>query len=174
MEFRILTREEIERLRQIDRREIIDKNYHIEDGKLKLKEDFCDVKGWEHQEVEEFISRLYDLYDRGGIIYGAFDDCNIVGMVALENKFIGKNKDQLKLDILYISKAYRKKGIGKKLVELIKNKAREMGATKLYISATPTKNTVDFYFGIGSKLASEINEELFELEPEDIHLELKI
>lgn len=174
MIFRILTRQEIEKLRDIDRSETIDEVYYVEEGELKLKEEFCDVVGWHSQEIEEFIDRLYDLYDRKGIIYGAFHGCNIVGMVALENKLIGKSKDQIKLDILYISKEYRKKGIGKKLVELIKNKAKEMGAAKLYISATPTKNTVDFYIGIGSKLTSEINQLLFELEPEDIHLELKL
>ena len=47
-------------------------------------------------------------------------------------------------------------------------------AKKLYISATPSKHTVDFYMSLGCKSASEINPELFELEPEDIHLDLRI
>ena len=44
----------------------------------------------------------------------------------------------------------------------------------LYISATPFRNTVDFYMKLGSKITSEINEELFELESYDIYLELVI
>ncbi len=174
MDYRILTRDEIQELRNIDRGEKIEKFYYIEDGKLKLKREFCDVKGWRQKELESLIERLYDLYDRGGSIYGAVSDSNIVGMAALDNKFIGKNNDQLKLDILYIDKGHRKMGIGRNLVEVAKNKARGIGASRLYISATPTQNTVDFYVGIGCELASEINEELFELEPEDIHLELKV
>ena len=57
-------------------------------------------------------------------------------------------------------------------MNLVIKRARNMGAKKLYISATPSKHTVDFYIGLGCKIASEINPELFKLEPEDIHLEL--
>jgi hypothetical protein len=59
-------------------------------------------------------------------------------------------------------------------MEICEVKAKKLGASKLYISATPFKNTVDFYMRIGGKLAVEINEELFELEPYDIHLDLEL
>lgn len=61
-------------------------------------------------------------------------------------------------------------GVGKTLVELVKKKAKEMGAKKLYVSATPSKNTVHFYLNRGFDLAEEVNERLYELEPEDIHM----
>jgi len=51
-------------------------------------------------------------------------------------------------------------------------KARQLGARKLYISATPSKNRVDFYMHLGCRLTSQIDPKLYELEPEDIHLEL--
>ena len=50
-------------------------------------------------------------------------------------------------------------------------RARKLGAKKLYISATPSENTVNFYLHLGCVLAKEMDPELFELEPEDIHLE---
>ena len=56
----------------------------------------------------------------------------------------------------------------------INERAKELGANKLYISATPSKNTVDFYMHLGCKLAAEINSELYQLEPDDIHLEMII
>ncbi|WP_432405222.1 GNAT family N-acetyltransferase [Wukongibacter sp. M2B1] len=174
MDYRILLRNEIESLRDIDRSERIEKSYYLEDEKLKIKDNYYNVRGWHPKELEYLISRLYDLYDRGGIIYGGFDSSHIVGMIALDSELIGKNKDQLKLDILYISSKYRKKGIGRKLVECVIDRAKETSATKLYVSATPTQGTVDFYMRIGFDLASEINEKLFQLEPEDIHLELEI
>jgi predicted N-acetyltransferase YhbS len=176
MEYRVLQRDEIAKLKEIDRAEIIEKVYHMSGGRLELKDEYYDVKNnWWIQEVEKvLLPRLYDLYESGGIIHGAFDNSKITGMVALDNKFIGKEKDQLKLDILYVSKNYRQCGLGKKLMELAIAKAREWGAAKLYISATPTQNTVDFYLSLGCGPAYEINKELFELEPEDIHLELSI
>lgn len=42
------------------------------------------------------------------------------------------------------------------------------------ISATPSENTVNFYRNLGCEVTSEIVPELFELEPEDIHLEYTI
>ena len=51
-------------------------------------------------------------------------------------------------------------------------KAIDLGAESLYISATPSKNTIGFYLHMGCRLAFEVNQELFRLEPKDIHLEL--
>lgn len=177
MEYRFLKRGEIERLREIDRSEVIEQLYSANNGRLELINEFYDVKNewWINEEVKKILlPRLYDLFDRGGIIIGAFEGTEISGMVALESKFIGKYKDQLKLDILFVSKKYRKIGIGKNLMNLAIEKAREKGAPKLYISATPSQNTVDFYLSLGCKLATEIDNELFELEPEDIHLGLEL
>jgi predicted N-acetyltransferase YhbS len=78
------------------------------------------------------------------------------------------------LVFLHVAHDYRDKGLGSNLMYLVTKRARNMGAKKLYISATPSKHTVDFYMGLGCKLTSEINPELFKLEPEDIHLELLI
>jgi hypothetical protein len=42
--------------------------------------------------------------------------------------------------------------------------------TWLYISATPSQNTVDFYLKRGCQVTGDPDPELWELEPEDIHL----
>lgn len=98
----------------------------------------------------------------------------MVGIAVLESKFIGKEKDQLQLVFLHVDKYYRDKGMGNKLVEYVKNKAIKIGAKNLYISATPSKHTVDFYMNLGCRLTTEINPELDHLEPEDVHLEMTI
>jgi hypothetical protein len=49
-----------------------------------------------------------------------------------------------------------------------------MGARRLYISATPSENTVGFYTHLGCVITREVDPALFELEPEDIHLEYAI
>ena len=59
-------------------------------------------------------------------------------------------------------------------LRLAVEKARSLGAKKLYISATPSENTVNYYMRLGCILAAEINPELFALEPEDIHLEYNL
>ncbi|MBT2699071.1 GNAT family N-acetyltransferase [Bacillus sp. ISL-40] len=70
---------------------------------------------------------------------------------------------------LYTSNGYRKKGIGKRLMDKVSEIARGKGAKKLYISATETESAVNFYLNYGCKFAPKVHEELFALNPEDIH-----
>jgi hypothetical protein len=63
-------------------------------------------------------------------------------------------------------------GLGGRLVDESKMAAKNFGAGKLYISATPTTNTVDFYLRLGAVLTKELDLELYQREPDDIHLEL--
>jgi N-acetylglutamate synthase-like GNAT family acetyltransferase len=171
MEIRSVKRKEINDIRNIDRSEIINQIYYYKNSKLILKNEYYNVTGWEPNNIERNINNLYD---RGGSFFGLFQEERIVGIVALECKFIGSNNDQLQVVFLHIDKNYRKKGYGKILMNQAKERAKELGAKKLYISATPSKNTVDFYLYIGCKLASEINADLYQLEPNDIHLEMII
>ncbi|UCE44472.1 MAG: GNAT family N-acetyltransferase [Candidatus Bathyarchaeota archaeon] len=174
MKIKILRREEIEKVRGIDRSEIVKQIYYHKDGKLTLEDEFYDVRGWNPSELEGNIKHLHDLYDRDGTLFGAFEEDRLIGISALESKFIGRKKDQLQLYFHHVDKHYRHKGIGERLLGKIIEKARELGARKLYISATPSRNTIDFYMHMGCRLTSELNPELYRLEPEDIHLELKL
>ncbi|MBS4538238.1 GNAT family N-acetyltransferase [Clostridium sp. D2Q-11] len=174
MEYRELKREELTLLREIERSEVVKEVYYCKNNRLSLVDEFYDIQGWDLDELNSFISRLYDIYDRNGTVLGAFDNDKIVGLVALDSKAIGKNNDQLKLDMLYVSSTYRNKGIGKCLMNKISRKAKDLGAKSLYISATPFRNTVDFYSRVGAKLTDEIIKELYDLEPEDIHMVLDL
>lgn len=48
--------------------------------------------------------------------------------------------------------------------------AKENGANGLYISSTPSENSVNFYQHLGCRLIDIPDPELYEREPEDIHL----
>ncbi len=174
MEYRILDKEEIKRVTEIDRTEVIEYIYHFREGKLELMKEHWEIGEWSVEEKQTHLSSLQKIFDRGGFIFGAFDNSNIIGIIALNNEFIGMNKDQLNLAGLWVSNQYRKMGVGRTLLDLVKTKAMELGVKKLYVSATPSLNTVTFYMNRGFELAREINQRLYELEPEDIHLELKL
>jgi GNAT superfamily N-acetyltransferase len=75
---------------------------------------------------------------------------------------------------LHVSRAQRKTGLGRALFEKAAAKARGLGARRLYISATESENTVNFYLAIGCRVTDEVDAELFALEPKDIHLEYAI
>lgn len=171
MIIRFLQREEIPLVWQIDRREIIHNIYQLRDSELVLVPDYFDVQGWPPNEAEHYTPILTDCFDRGGTFWGAFENEKIIGTAILESKFIGTNHDTLQLKFLHVSNEYRKQGLGRKLFNLAAEKAKSLGAKKMYISATPSENTINFYMSLGCTLASEIDPELFALEPEDIHLQ---
>ena len=171
---RDLLREEIEQVWNIDRSEVIDNVYHLENGALVLKPQHIDVRGWPPGEAEKYTTILLDCFDRGGWFYGLFDQAELIGVVVVDNKRIGKRKDRLQLEFLHVSSAYRNRGLGAQLFELAKVTARERGARRLYISATPSEHTINFYSRLGCEIAREPDPELLKLEPEDIHLECDV
>ena len=168
---RTLRREEIELVWRIDRSEVIENLYFFENSTLVLKPAYFDMKGWPPGESEHYTPILLDCFDRGGWVYGLFDDKKLMGIAILESKFIGARQDQLQLKFLHVSNGYRGQGWGKKLFRLAQDQARRMGAKRLYISATPSEHTINFYRSLGCKVTAELDPELYALEPEDIHLE---
>jgi predicted N-acetyltransferase YhbS len=174
MRIRPLTRSEIPYIWQIDRSEVIDNIYYLRDGKLVLEPEHYDMHGWPPGEPEHYTPILLDCFGRGGHFWGAFAGELLIGAVVLENRFIGSAKNTLQMKFLHVSRNFRRQGLGNKLFLLAAEKAIELGAKKLYISATPSENTVNFYMRLGCVLATEINEELFAFEPEDIHLEFDL
>lgn len=174
MEIRQLRREEIDSVWTIDRREVIDAIYALQDGQLVLKPQHWDISGWPPGEREAYTPLLLDCFDRGGAFSGAYANGLLVGVVALESRLIGARQDQVQLKFLHVSQSHRKQGLGRALFERAVEQARLLGAAKLYVSATPSRNTVDFYRHLGCRVAAEVDPELWALEPEDIHLEYVI
>jgi GNAT superfamily N-acetyltransferase len=64
--------------------------------------------------------------------------------------------------------------VGRALFEKVVARARRLGAHRLYISSTPSENTVRFYLRLGCGPTKDVDAALFELEPDDIHLEFAI
>ena len=171
---RALLRDEIALVWTIDRSEVVESVYRLENGNLVLHPEHYDVRGWPPGEAEKYTPILLECFDRGGWFYGVFDDARLIGVVVLDNEFLGKHKDQLQMKFLHVSRSQRNSGVGARLLELAKRIARDRGASKLYISATPSENTISFYQAQGCTVSAEPDPELFALEPDDIHLECKL
>lgn len=144
--------------------------YKYNKGSLLPEKVDLDVPRWNEQECARRISELSEELAKGGIAIGAIDGNLLVGLAVLGHKLIGDNLDEIQLVSLHVSKNYRRKGIATELFDRICKLAKEKGAKRLYISATPSESAVGFYISQGSKLATKINKELHQLEPEDIHM----
>jgi predicted N-acetyltransferase YhbS len=171
---RHLSRDEIRTVWTIDRSEIVDSIYRLENGALVPRAMHIDVSGWPPGESEKYTPILEACFDRGGWFHGLFDDESMIGVAVLDSRFIGKDQDTLQLKFLHVGRAHRDRGFGRRLFRLAGTEAIRLGAARLYVSATPSRHTIDFYLGLGCQLATEPDAELFELEPEDIHLEFDL
>lgn len=174
MEYREISLPGIDAIRGIDRSEKVDSIYRLLDGSLLKVAVNCDMKGFKPDELEAIIRRQKLILANGGWVFGAFDIDVLAGVASLENRFRGNVHRYCKMDILFVSREYRGQGIASALLGLCAVTAGGIGADRLYISATESRNTVDFYMHRGARLVEELDPELFRMEPEDIHLELPV
>ncbi len=174
VEFRPLRRDEIELIWTIDRREFIARTYRVEDGVLVLGPHDFEVPGWHPDNVRTKTPLLYECHDRGGKFFGAFEGDEIVGIAVIDTVWRGQRRDLLQLEMLHVGRDHRRHGLGTRLFEKARTAARSCGAGGLYISATPSENTVHFYQRRGAQLLRTPDVELLAEEPDDIHLECPV
>jgi GNAT superfamily N-acetyltransferase len=174
MDYRVLTRSEIPKFGDIDRTESVDRIHYMRDGNLALEEEQWDVPEWSAAEKERRIAQLQEVYDRGATFFGAFDGSLLVGMSVLDHNPLPSGRKRLNLAGMWVSHRYRGRGIGRDLFQRAAQEARGRGAEAMYVSATPSENTIRFYTSLGCRLAGTVDPHLYECEPEDIHLELSL
>ena len=132
------------------------------------------IENWDKNKKENVINIFKNTLNDGGYIFGAYDKEKLIGFSVLLNYRFGIKKQYIELKYIHVSFEYRNKGIGKKLFELCKEKVKNIGIEKIYISANSSEETINFYFGIGCKDAMEINKESAENEPYDRQMEYKV
>ncbi len=168
--FRELKLEDLPAMVEIDRAETIDAIYTVTDGQLVLHEKQIDVHGWYPSEVPAHVEHLASFIQAGGAAFGAFDGERLVGIGGLNIGPIGGDTSVMQLEPLHVSSGYRGRGIGRRLVELVADRARSLGGRALYISSISTRNSVDAYLRLGATVLENPDPVLFAKEPEDIHL----
>jgi ribosomal protein S18 acetylase RimI-like enzyme len=173
---RVMERSEFDRIGEIDRSEEISQDYVCRDGDLHLQDVQWSVPRWspdgegEHS-VPGKIAAWRPWLEEGGSLFGAFDGEALVAF-AIYRPHLSPGMAQFA--VLHVSRSYRRQGIGAALAAKVMEAARNDGATQLYVSAAPTRGTVEFYQSLGFRPTREINAELFELEPEDIHMTMSL
>jgi len=168
---RELTGHDLPLLAQIDRSELVEECYRLEKGELILYPVHFDMRGWPEGEAEENALALETCLRRGGWLYGIFDGQVLVAAVAVDNRVIHNQRLSMRqLKFLHISLDYRGQGLGAKLFALACEQGRRFDAEALYVSATESRNTVEFYQRQGCRLVDQADPELFDQEPRDIHL----
>lgn len=172
--YRELGGNDVEKLQDIDRSEQIDLIYEMQHGEIVEVAAGHECPSWNQEQLRELKERFQYELTSGGKAYGAFEKDMLVGFAVLAHQFRGESRDQLQVDLMYVSRNYRRQGIATRLMEELSREAKKRGARSLYISSTETKSAVNFYKSTGSVLTEEVDQELFEREPKDIHMIRKL
>lgn len=163
---------ELGRIAEIDRSETIAQQYVARGGRLVLVDVDIHAPRWgergEHS-VQEYLASWSKPLEQGGTLFGALDGDQLVGIAIYDRSFPG---EPARLAVLHVSRRHRRTGVGRALTREIVRLAREDHAARLYVSATPTRGTVDFYRSEGFELLKIPNGKLLLLEPDDIHMAL--
>ena len=99
--------------------------------------------------------------------WGAFDKERLVGMIIYRPHL---TEDMAQLAALFTDKDHRRMGIASRLTHQLVEQAKDDGYSRLYVSATPSESAVNFYISQGFVPTQQAHPELYELEPEDIHM----
>lgn len=170
--YREMKFDDLKSLGDIDRSDYSNDVYVMRNGELICEKIEFNHKGFSPETIQEKIEKFSNMLLNGNhIFFGAYDGQTLIGIAGFEVKFRGKNMNMFDFGPLWIDRNSRQLGIGRELLNISASKAKELGAKKLYISATPVKNTVDFYLKMGCKVTDDIDIELFQEEPDDIHME---
>lgn len=91
------------------------------------------------------------LGNNNNFIYVVEDNGKLIGFAAFSIKDVIRYPKQIaELDELYVAPEYRQKGIGKKLLETIEQKARQLDCYRLFIeSRYDFKSAHEFYESLG-------------------------
>jgi ribosomal protein S18 acetylase RimI-like enzyme len=159
----------------IDRAERIDMLYIQHGTQLEERHGNFDSPNWLEGDGEHSYrahqAHAEELLTSGAIALGAFDGERLVGVAMLVQHL---RPGIAQLAWLHVSNGYRDNGIGKRLTDELDRIAKDGGDTEIVVSATPSEHTVRFYMARGLRPMAEPFPELFELEPEDIHLHKKL
>lgn len=167
---------EIERIAEIDRSEHITGQYLYHRGGLELRAVDVRAPAWSRtgthaHSVRAQIAAWQPILDRGGTLLGAFEARALVGFAVYRPDL---EVDMANLAALHVSRSHRREGVGSMLTREVIRFARAAGARWLYVSATPSFPTVQFYMKHGFKLTADPHPDLLELEPDDIHMILEL
>jgi GNAT superfamily N-acetyltransferase len=174
MEIKALDNSDITRIREIDRTELIRILYSYKKGELEQERVVMKVPPWNDEKVDALIGDITPELEKGGVLFGALDGDVLAGVAVLGDRPVCGDGEMLQMIFLHVSETYRRQGIAASLMKEVRELAKERGAKRLYISATPSDSAIGFYYSLGSKLAPEVDKELYEKEPGDIHLVLDL
>ena len=101
-------------------------------------------------EEYDYPDKLFQPHWKGAFAYGAFDGERLIGAIEL---YPEKWTNRIRITELWIEEKYRKRGIGKQLMDKAKSRAKQRGARMLILETQSCNvNAIGFYLHEGFDL----------------------
>ena len=150
-----------------DRFQEVQNVWRMENGRFVLKfQPFTET--WS---PEQRRKKAGEILSGRTITFCAFEADTVVGEIMLLPEL---NENRLIIDSFHVSRAYRRRGIGRRLVEAAADYARGRGASALYASCCSAEETIGFYKAMGFRLSEHPIPSYVEGEPSDIQMECRL
>ncbi|MBV7330824.1 GNAT family N-acetyltransferase [Chloroflexi bacterium TSY] len=173
MNYREMTVDEISRIGEVNREEVIEAEYVAEpDGsgfgivaKLRHLDPPKRNPAWGKVGTEKRIRIWKPALDQGGCMIGAFHQDRLTGFVILGP---ARSDQSAEIVALFIDRDFRRKGIGSELMDRAVKKAQDREILALYLYANPTVASANFYLKKGFDITGLISKQIVANLPGDI------
>ncbi len=129
------------------------------------------TEDWNLSQRRAVAKKIIDGVKCGSVAVLAVIGGEVVGFALIDGRLFGGENKYADLAELYVSKPFRRKGIGKRLFTLACIEAENFGAEKLYVSAHSAEESISAYKKYGCVSASAPDAAHIEKEPFDLQLE---
>ncbi len=163
---RRLSEHDLHKAQEIDVSEDGRRLYRYRNGELTTEAREWHRPAWDAPQWQDKITTWAQVL-RWDVVIGAFDGATLIGMASLRYRL---TETAAQLVSLHVSRAYRRHGVATRLVHELMRQARQHDTRELYVSAAPTPSAVGFYTRLGFAPTAHVNQHLYDLEPEDIHM----
>lgn len=171
IEIRPILAHEYAKARALDVTETGSMLYRSVDGRLLEEERPWQRPPWSETRYRKLIETWTQAVADGGAVLGGFDGERLVGEAVFRPNLTA---EMAQLESLHVSRDYRRHGLARRLTDEVIRLARQSGAKELYVSATPSRSAVGFYQSVGFRPTAAPHPRLLELEPEDIHMTMRL
>ena len=149
LEFAELPNEDIRRVGEVDRTEVIDAYYRciLTEDRRSMRLTHVDINptrtiAWSDAAVRERIEKWTPELEAGGTMFGAQSSGKLRGFAIASAK---RPDGSAELVALFVDAAYRGRGIGTQLYAMAEERAQDAAARAMYIGANSLVQCVDFY-----------------------------
>jgi len=140
----------------------VERSWAVKNGEWQLVHNPFDYN-WDTARKHHTVQELKETKKNGGIVYGVFDDNKLIGFSSVGPKFPESHMEgYIPVGFIHVSFEHRNKGIGKRLFAMMREKAKDFGALKLYICIMPAEESYAFYKSVGCTDAVVIHKPLAE------------